>query len=67
MLSNEYKGENITNLFVEPSSAPFDTFDSLVENNYDIRSSKGVLPDIDLYYLKKTANVKTVFSRNEWT
>ncbi len=38
ILSNAYKGDNITRLTLEPSLIPFDTFDSLVQNNFTIYS-----------------------------
>ncbi len=34
ILSNEYKGENITRLTLEPSLVPFNTFASLKQNNF---------------------------------
>lgn len=37
-LSTLYKGDNITNLTTEPPLTPFDTFDSLVENNFQTYS-----------------------------
>lgn len=37
ILSNSYKGENITRLTAEPKLLPFDTLDSLLQNNVDIR------------------------------
>lgn len=36
ILGNQYKGDNITRLTLDASLIPFDTFDSLVENRFEI-------------------------------
>lgn len=57
VLNNEYKGENITNLTVEPGLVPFDTFDVLVKNNFDIRSQMSLM-DVESYScLKKNTEL----------
>lgn len=44
ILGNEYKGDNITRLTLEPSLVPFDTFESLLHNNFKIYSVPFVVP-----------------------
>lgn len=45
ILSNTYKGDNITNLTLEPSLVPFDTFKSLIQNNFKTLSRRCEMPD----------------------
>lgn len=61
VLSNEYKGDNITNLTVEPNLVPFDTFDSLVENKFDVRLRRYNLNDYEksMSSLKRNTKVFT--------
>ncbi len=64
-MSNEYKGDNITNLTVEPSLVPFDTFDSLVENKFDIISRRWHLSDTTFMAIKQnTYGVINFFQEN---
>jgi len=62
-LSNEYKGENITNLTVEPKLEPFDTFDRLVENKFDIRSRRHLLDQYTRSYFMRNSNNRTNFTQ----
>ncbi len=61
VLGNEYKGENITNLTVEPNLVPFDTFKGLVKNGFDIRSRRIILSNIRFLYLKENTQVDKDF------
>ncbi len=58
ILSNEYKGDNITRLTLEPSLVPFDTFSSLVQNNFSIYSRRYKLPSETYRHLKGNSKLK---------
>ncbi len=60
-LSNVFKGENISNLTIEPGLVPFDTFDSLVKNNFSVRSRKCVLAEASVSNYIQNAQVRTDF------
>ncbi len=53
VLSNAYKGDNITRITLEPSLIRFDTFDSLVQNNFTIYSRWTLIPNDMQQYLKQ--------------
>ncbi len=64
LLSNVYKGDNITNLTLEPSLVPFDTFNSLIQNNFKIFSRRCGMPDDrNGSIFGKTLGLKTKYVR----
>lgn len=66
VLGNEYRGDNITNLTVEPNLETFDTFDSLVENEFAIRTRTRRLSSQANYHLKRQSNMSTGNSYFRW-
>ncbi len=57
VLSNVYKGDNITNLTTEPSLVQFDTFESLVEYKFDVRSRRAYVRDMEKYSSNEVTNL----------
>lgn len=69
VLSNEYRGDNITRLTVEPDLQPFDEFDDLVEEKFPIYAapvhlSKFILDNIPPHVKLLSNSTKT--SNHEW-
>lgn len=55
VLCNEYSGDNITRLTVEPTLYPFDNFDDLVRHNFSIVTFPQVLENYEYELLKRNA------------
>ncbi len=54
----KYKGENITKLTLEPALVRFDTFDSLVMNNFKILLRRIPVSTKAFEYFKEYLNIK---------
>ncbi len=63
ILSNLYKGENISGLTLGPVLVPFDTFDSLVQNNFKTFSRRRTLSKSDLSVMKLYFDVELEFGQ----
>lgn len=61
VLSNEYRGDNISRLTVEPALLPFDRFETLVEHNFTAYTSKRKLSNHMIEKLNETPNVTDDF------
>lgn len=57
VLSNEYRGDNISRLTVEPDLHPFDTFDELVRYRFPIYSLPWKLRGNDYNYILESVTV----------
>lgn len=62
ILSNEYNGDNLT---VESNLVPFDMFDGLVENKFDVRLRRYKFTEKSFTSIKPNANMSTkIFETN---
>lgn len=63
VLSNEYRGENISKLTVAPDLYPFDNFDDLVSHRFPIFTFATELIEYDYSNLLRSVNVSTEFQK----
>ncbi len=61
ILSIEYKGDNITNLTLDPDLVPFDTFESLVNNSFKIYSRRVLIQPTDIKFMEANVKIQTEF------
>lgn len=63
VLCNEYKGDNISRLTVEPDLFPFDHFDTLVQHKFPVYTYPTILGDYEYTHFKKWVNVTKEIER----
>lgn len=69
VLSNEYRGDNISRLTIEPDLQPFDTFESLVVHKFPVYVVPRYLEPFDYSMVRMNVNVTNEFTKtsdHEW-